>query len=402
MFAINVKNVFKSYRFYKKPSDKLKEILIGKPLHDVFHSLTDVSFDVHVGECLGIIGDNGAGKSTILKIIAGTLTPSSGEVNIKGRVAALLELGAGFHYEFTGRQNIWMNASLIGLDKNEIAEREESIIEFSELGDFIDRPIKNYSSGMVVRLAFSIATSVNPDILIIDEALSVGDQHFQEKSIERMQEFRNKNKTILFCSHGMYLINQLCDRAVWLDTGRVRDIGRATHITAAYENYNRKRSQISISDTESDTDKKNTEDTGICSGQIPVMVKSILLNGSDEKIELKQGSSLVIDIEYECFDDMEFFIAGGIRRNDDLICHAANMSKTIEQPLKGTGIGNVSLEYKHLPFLHGDFSVVIFIMDIHGLQCFHKKESAIFSVLPSDSWENEIGLLVLDHEWLVK
>ncbi len=409
MFAINVKNVSKSYRFYKKPSDRLKEALIRRPLHDLFNSLVDVSFDVHIGECLGIIGDNGAGKSTILKIIAGTLTPSSGEINMKGRVAALLELGAGFHPEFTGRQNIWMNASLIGLDKDEIAEKEKSIIDFSELGDFIDRPIKNYSSGMVVRLAFSIATSVDPDILIIDEALSVGDQHFQEKSIERMQKFRDKKKTILFCSHGMFLINQLCDRAVWLDTGRVRDTGRATHITAAYENYNRKRSKhlISdkingISDAEAEIGSGENINANACSAKTPVIVKSISLNGSKEKIELKQGSSLVIDVEYECFDDMEFFIAAGIRRNDDLVCHAANMSKSLDQPLKGAGVGSVTLKYKQLPFLHGEFSVVVFMMDKYGLQCFHKKESAGFSVLPPDTWDNEIGLLTLDHEWFVK
>lgn len=398
MSAINLINVSKSYRLYKKPSDKIKEALIRKPLHEVFHSISDVSFDVADGECLGIIGDNGAGKSTLLKMIAGTLTPSAGEVHIKGRIAALLELGAGFHTEFTGRQNLWMNASLMGLGKDEIADREESIVEFSELGDFIDIPIKKYSSGMVIRLAFSIATSVDPDILIIDEALSVGDQHFQKKSIDRMMEFKEKKKTILFCSHAMFTVNQLCDRAIWLDSGKIRNIGNTIHITADYENYNRKRSKLSLSEV-----KENPHDTmNISSGKIPVMVKSVSLNGSREKIELHQGSSLVIDIEYESFADIEFFIAAGIRRSDDLICHAANMSKTIDQPLNRIGVGRVILKYQHLPFLHGDFSVVIFMMDKYGLQCFHKKESSPFSVLPSNTWDNEIGLLSLDHEWFIK
>ncbi len=398
MYAIDVKHISKTYRMYRKPSDRLKEVLKRRPVHQAFHSLTDVSFNVPVGECLGIIGDNGAGKSTILKIVAGTLTPTSGALKIKGRVAALLELGAGFHYEFTGRQNIWMNASLMGLDKDEIASRENAIIEFSELGTFIDRPIKTYSSGMVVRLAFSIATSVDPDILIIDEALSVGDQHFQKKCIDRMLDFKKKNKTILFCSHAMYLVNQLCDRALWFDQGKIRYMGTSTHVTAKYENYNREKSTYA-------EEPRNIEErmnNGEVMEKPPAIVKNIFLNGSEDHIELGQGSDLLVDIEYECFKDMDFFIAAGIRRNDDLICHVSNMSNRIKEPLKGEGKGCITLFYRTLPFFHGDFSVVAFIMDTSGLQCFHKMESSVFSVLPEDSWENEMGLLKLDYEWHFK
>lgn len=391
MYAIDVRQISKIYKLYRKPSDRLKEVLVRSPLHQAFHSLTDISFAVPVGESLGIIGDNGAGKSTMLKIVAGTVSPTAGEIMVRGRVAALLELGAGFHYEFTGRQNIWMNASLMGLDKDEIAAREEAIIDFSELGDFIDRPIKTYSSGMVMRLAFSIATSVDPDILVIDEALSVGDQHFQKKSIARMLDFKKRKKTILFCSHAMFLVEQLCDRALWFDQGKIKEAGKTTHVTAAYENYSREKHEAGVESVD-----VAPEDSGTLA-----IVRSVLLNGSTENIALRPGDGLRIEIEYETFADLEFFIAAGIRRNDDVICHAVNMAREIERPLVGKGIGRVVLQYRSLPFLHGDFSVVVSIVDTSGLQCFYQKESGVFSILPPDRWENEIGLLKIDHNWLL-
>ena len=419
MFAIEVENVSKIYRMYNKPSDRLKEVVFRKPLHTSFSSLTDISLAVSAGESLGIIGDNGAGKSTLLKIVAGTLTPTSGSLKTKGRVAALLELGAGFHYDFTGRQNIWMNASLMGLDRAEIEEREESIIDFSELGPFIDRPIKTYSSGMVVRLAFSIATSVDPDILIIDEALSVGDHYFQKKSINRMLEFKRDKKTILFCSHGMFLVNQLCDRAVWLSNGRIHEDGIATHITANYENYSRERTKgyNDVQDNGPDPEgvKNNPEDTVnysesseisscgnvLVNNHIPAMVTSIRLNDSSDDIELHQGDELCVDVEYFCDEQLPFFIAAAIQRNDELLCNAVNMAQKIKKPLLGKGPGKVTLRYDGLPFLHGRFSVIICMMDDSGLQCYHKKESASFSVLPLDTWDNELGLLKLGHEWVI-
>ena len=194
MDAIEVENLTKQYRVYLKPFDRLKEALIRRPCHELVEALGDVSFRVTPGDTLGVIGENGAGKSTLLKILAGTVRPTSGNVAKQGRIAALLELGSGFHPEFSGRQNIYLNAALLGLGEKEIKEREESIIEFSELGDVIDRPVKTYSSGMYVRLGFSIATSVDPDVLIIDEALSVGDQRFLKKCVDRMMGFKKREK----------------------------------------------------------------------------------------------------------------------------------------------------------------------------------------------------------------
>ena len=237
MYRIQVEKLCKDFRIYERPQDRLKELLLRKPYHRLFHVLQDISFQVPDGKSLGIIGDNGAGKSTLTKLLVGTLQPPSGTVDIHGQVAALLELGAGFHPEFSGRRNIYLNASLLGVPDDNIAELENEIIEFSELRDFIDQPVKTYSSGMYVRLAFSIATMVRPDVLVIDEALSVGDIAFQKKCVQRMNQFREQQKTMVFCSHSMYHVQELCDTAIWMEKGRIRAMGNAEEIVGMYEDH---------------------------------------------------------------------------------------------------------------------------------------------------------------------
>ena len=214
MHSIAVEDVFKDFRIYARPQDRLLELLLRKPRHRDFHVLQDISFNVLEGKSLGIIGDNGAGKSTLMKLLVGTLQPTRGSVDIRGQVAALLELGAGFHPEFSGRRNIYLNASLLGVPDDDIVALENDIIAFSELEDFIDQPVKTYSSGMYVRLAFSIATMVRPDVLVIDEALAVGDIAFQKKCVQRMNEFRKQQKSMVFCSHSMYHVQELSEDIV--------------------------------------------------------------------------------------------------------------------------------------------------------------------------------------------
>ncbi len=234
---IVVNNLNKEFRIYERPQDRLAELILRRPRHRLFRVLNDISFAVADGRSLGVIGDNGAGKSTLLKLLVGTLQPTSGHIEIKGRTAALLELGAGFHRDFTGRKNIHLNASLLGVPNEDMGELEREIIEFSELGYFIDRPVRTYSSGMFVRLAFSIATMVRPDILVIDEALSVGDMAFQRKCVQRMQDFRARRKTMVFCSHSMFHVQELCDNAVWLDKGSIRELGASDKVVGHYEDY---------------------------------------------------------------------------------------------------------------------------------------------------------------------
>lgn len=386
MYAIEARNIGKVYRFYQKPFHRLKESLLRKPLYQPFECLNNISFSVVPGDSLGIIGDNGAGKSTLLKILAGTLTPTSGKVIINGRVAALLELGAGFHSEFTGRENIYINASLLGLSQSQIKEKESAIVDFAELGPFIDRPLKTYSSGMGVRLAFSIATSVDPDILIIDEALSVGDQYFQKKCVDRIVSFRKQRKTILFCSHAMYLVNILCKKAIWLHEGRIREQGVSTGVTAAYENYSREK-----------TATTPREEMG--PAESPVYIRSIRLNGHTSPISLHYQENLEVLLEFESLEDIPFWAAVGIKRNDELLCHAVSMSRQFATPLSGKRKGRVLLTYRSLPFLYGEYTVVASLLDESTIHCYHTKESTSFSIIPPNEWTNEMGLLSLDYEW---
>lgn len=219
--VIEIKNITKIYNLYDKPTDRLKEVLFPKfSKHKEFSALKDVSFDVKKGEILGIIGKNGSGKSTILKIITNVLTPTSGEAIIKGKIAALLELGAGFNMEYTGIENIYLNGQMIGFSKEEMDKKLDDIIEFADIGDHIYQPVKTYSSGMFARLAFSVAISVDPDILIVDEALSVGDVFFQNKCYRRFDDFRRRGKTILFVTHDMGSVIKYCNRCVLLNAGK--------------------------------------------------------------------------------------------------------------------------------------------------------------------------------------
>lgn len=233
--AIEVKELSKSYHIFKTPKDRLKQIFFGwhKRYFAEFHALTNVSFVVKKGKSVGVVGRNGAGKSTLLQLITGTLTPTSGSVTVNGKVAAVLELGSGFNPEFTGRENVYLYASLFNVDRNTLSERFKKIVDFSELWDFIEQPVKTYSSGMQARLAFSVVAHVDADILIIDEALSVGDAFFSQKCMKFLRDFQ-KNGTIFFVSHDLGAITAFCDQAIWLEGGAIRGVGTAKEICEKY------------------------------------------------------------------------------------------------------------------------------------------------------------------------
>ena len=236
---LRLQGVGKEYRLYDSPRARLKALLTGRATHRSHWALQGVSLELARGQCLGVVGANGAGKSTLLKLITGTLQPTQGRVERRGRITAILELGAGFHPDFTGRQNLYFGGSLIGIEREQMAALEAEVLAFAEIGEAIDRPVKTYSSGMVVRLAFALVTAVEPDLLIIDEALAVGDQRFQKKCIERIQAFRDHGCTILFCSHSPYHVRQLCDAALWLDRGRLMALGDTETVLLAYETHAR-------------------------------------------------------------------------------------------------------------------------------------------------------------------
>ena len=235
--AIDVEHVSKIYRLYDKPTDRLKEALgfSGKKRSREHRALNDVSFKVDKGETVGIIGTNGAGKSTILKIITGVLSPTEGNVEIDGRISALLELGAGFNMEYTGIENVYLNGTMIGFSKEEIDARLQDILDFADIGDFATQPVKTYSSGMFVRLAFAVAINIDPEILIVDEALSVGDVFFQAKCFHKFEEFKKAGKTILFVSHDLGSIAKYCDRVILLNKGEIIAEGRPKEIIDMYK-----------------------------------------------------------------------------------------------------------------------------------------------------------------------
>lgn len=235
--AISVRDVTKVYRLYDKPIDRLKESMSisHKNYHRDFYALSGLSFQVKKGETVGIIGTNGSGKSTILKIITGVLTPTTGQVDVNGKISALLELGAGFNMDYTGIENIYMNGTMMGYTKKEMDAKLQDILDFAEIGDFVYQPVKTYSSGMFVRLAFAVAINIDPEILIVDEALSVGDVFFQAKCYRKFEEFKKKGKTILFVSHDLSAISKYCDRAILLNQGVKLGEGSPKDMIDAYK-----------------------------------------------------------------------------------------------------------------------------------------------------------------------
>lgn len=234
--AIEIKDLYKSFTLYYDKANTLKEKLIrfGKGKKEEREILKDISLEIKKGEVVGLIGVNGSGKSTLLKLMTKIIYPSKGKVETQGKLTSLLELGAGFHPDFSGRENIYFNASIFGLTRKEIDRRLNEIIEFSELGSFIDNPVRTYSSGMYMRLAFSVAINVDAEILLIDEILSVGDEHFQEKCFQKIEELKAEGKTIVFVTHGMSAVKRFCTRAIWLHQGVIKRDGEVKEVIDEY------------------------------------------------------------------------------------------------------------------------------------------------------------------------
>jgi len=236
--AISVRGLFKAFPVYSKPHHRLLQMVMPGPRerwYREFHALRDINVDIARGETVGIVGRNGSGKSTLLQLICGTLTPSAGDIHVNGRIAALLELGAGFNPEFTGRENVFLNATVLGLTHAEILEKFDEIATFADIGEFMDQPVKSYSSGMYVRLAFAVAINVDPEILVVDEALSVGDEGFQRKCFARIDAIRDSGATVLFVSHSASTVVDLCDRAILLDKGELLTSGTPRHVISRYQ-----------------------------------------------------------------------------------------------------------------------------------------------------------------------
>jgi len=389
MNAIEVENLSKHYRVYIKPFDRLKESVVRRPYHHLVNSLTNVSFHVAFGDTLGIISENGAGKSTLLKILAGTLQPSSGRLIRNGRVAALLELGAGFNPEFSGRTNIHLNAALLGLTEKEIRAREGEIIDFSELAEVIDRPVKTYSSGMHVRLAFSIATSVDPDVLIVDEALSVGDQRFAQKCVDRMAGFRKAGKTILLCSHSLYLVNALCRSTLWLEKGRQKMFGPSAKVAGAYLAYLENK-QADVKPNEVAPKAQSIPDV--------VIEKMWIADADDNPLTLVElFKTVVLKIMTSCNCNAYYGHLGvALKKPDEQLVFVTTTKETGLDPIHFHGKQIIELVIPSLPLVSGAYRFGAIVTDSNGLHGVHDNVTELFHV---DSSRPEFGSFWMDHKW---
>ncbi len=394
MFRINIRNVSKEYKIYAKPHDRLVEILLRKPKHKVFKVLEDISFYIGIGQSLGIIGDNGAGKSTLLKLIAGTVQPTSGIIEMNGRVAALLELGAGFHPEFSGRQNIYLNASLLGISQEEIKQKENEIIAFAELEQFIDRPVRTYSSGMYVRLGFSIATMVDPDILIIDEALSVGDMAFQKKCLKRMNRFKEQGRTMLFCSHSMYHVQELCEKVIWLENGRIKKAGKCDEIVGLYEDFCNQKKDSDVNGT----DKSRIVETA----EKDCRIISFTMKADDgtDIEEIDPLKTTILEMQVEILTDRQIpnfgfaimttdeeIVAAGLTNYDSIKCGPYSAGQVIV----------VRYVIDFLPLRAGSFMLMGAVSDTTGLLWYESSTLGPFNVVAGKG----LGRIALNGSWEV-
>jgi lipopolysaccharide transport system ATP-binding protein len=422
--AIALDGVGKTYKRFAKPSDRFWQAVWpsamrgGDAKANEFVALAPLSLKVQRGEALGLIGRNGAGKSTLLQMVCGTLNPSSGSVNVNGKIGALLELGAGFNPEFTGRENVYLAAAVMGLSGAETDALYESIVEFSGIREFIDQPVKTYSSGMYVRLAFSIATSANPDILVIDEALSVGDGAFAKKSFERIMQLKAQGTTVLFCSHSMYQVESFCDRAVWLDHGQVQMEGRAADVVAAYTDSLRAeggdgglhasasvaagvaatndlaRDASSLAAALADATTAPTGLTRITG--IEVTVDGV--RGRElQAVSLQSDVHITVKFESDPTQPCPTFATGFALPDGQIFTSAYTLFDGVAIARDAQGRGQATVVFEKLPLMKGRFSVGAYLFDERALHVYDVVLQAATVVVTQPGVHQ--GFVQLPHRW---
>ena len=405
--ALQAKGLGKTYRLYASPWDRILERLTGRPRHREHVALAGVDLAVRRGEGFGVIGQNGAGKSTLLKLLAGVLEPTTGEVEVRGTISSILELGAGFHPEFTGRQNIRINAALLGLDAATVEAKRPAIEGFCELGEFLDRPVKTYSTGMVMRLAFAIATQVDPDVLIVDEALSVGDGYFQKKCSDRILALLERGCTLLFCSHAMYYVDAFCREAMWLRGGRIAARGRAAEVIREYEGFLARASAERKAAAEGEarepglggpTEEPHGWPEVAPAGGSPARL--VAVRTQPEQGLVRCGDPVRIEVEWVSEDpQLEFHLGVGINRVDEVEVVTLNTSELGVGPFGGRRRYRGRFVIPELPLVKGDFHLYVFLLDERALHVYDRRVRE--QALRVAEGRYRFGLVRVPYRWEV-
>jgi ABC-type polysaccharide/polyol phosphate transport system ATPase subunit len=429
MNAIEVTNVTKVYRRYarRKQFATLKSALLkGSLIQDLqpeetFPALQGVSFDVGAGRTFGIVGRNGSGKSTALKLVAGITKPTSGTVKVEGRISALIELGAGFHPEISGRENVFINGIMLGLTKREVARRFDEIVEFAELQEFIDAPVKTYSSGMYMRLGFAVAIHVDPDVLLVDEVLAVGDEGFTHKCLDKFGEFKRRGKTILLVTHSLNLVERFCDEALWLDSGKVRGAGDPRRVVGAYltdverseEKELARADERAQDETLQESAPEQTAESKELSPAVEDMTKVVegrwgsreieitgvtLKGGNGEAAHIFQsGDPVTIHLAVRAHEPNDDFVFGvGLYSADGVTCYGTNTHLEDYKPEDIRGEGEVVLNIESLDLVEGTYKLDVAVHKRDGYPYDYHRLLYTFRV---KSRTKEVGIYRPRHAW---
>ena len=400
--SIEVRNVSKSFKVYFDKGNELKEKMLfwKRNRYENRVVLNDISFSVKKGEAVGLIGRNGCGKSTTLKLLTKIIYPDSGSIEMCGRVSSLLELGAGFHPDMSGRENIYTNAAIFGLTKKEIDERLEDIIEFSELQQFIDNPVRTYSSGMYMRLAFSVAINVNADILLIDEILAVGDVNFQTKCFNKLMEIKGKGTTIVLVSHSTSQIERICDRSIWIHDGRIRESGEPHNVHRLYLNYMHDQKNKIEEDEKRDSEAEDIIDGSQNESTDPVIIKNVkILNKEKKRTKVfRIMDDVCLEIQALAQKKLEkYYIEINVVRADGLFCYGCStVSDEIEME-EWIGERQLHIVFEKVNLIQGKYHCDIHVANEDGSTIFFGGNIVEFEI---ENDRLERGLVYIEHKWI--
>lgn len=400
---IEVKDLYKKFKVYFDKSRSLKDSIISAKRNKYVERevIRGISFTVKKGEAVGLVGHNGCGKSTTLKMLTRIMYPDSGSVEINGRVSSLLELGAGFHPDLSGRENIYINASIFGLDRKEIDSKIDDIIEFSELEEFIDNPVRTYSSGMYMRLAFSVAINVNAEVLLIDEILGVGDVNFQLKCFDKLMEIKEKGTTIVLVSHSTAQVERICDRSIWIHEGQIAAEGDPVEVHKIYLDYMREqRNKAIVEEIESSETETSDETSDVENDNEKVRIEKVeLYNKNRQKAKIfAMGDAIEVHFTFHALKEIKnYYIEMNLVRSDAAFCYGCStVSENIFcEPWKGTK--TFIINFPKVNLLDGKYHFDVHVADADGNTIFFGGNVVEFEI---EGPENERGLVYLEHQWM--